>query len=155
MDSRYQGYDNFCWEDVPVTYGGGGLVLVWNIDAFLKTKVRKGRWIYIEGKLLDKDILVAVVLVYSPNDREGRYVLWEDLIALKQEVECPMLILGDFNKILKPEERKWNSQWSLGIREFQAWQTEMGMLELPLLSRKFTWYRNNSASRIDRAFCRC
>lgn len=28
----------------------------------------------------------------------------------------------------------------------------MNLLELPLLSRKYTWYTNNSASRIDRVF---
>lgn len=78
--------------------------------------------------------------------------MWKELIELKQETENPMLLLGDFNEILKPDERKGNSQFSIGMGDFLSWQTTMGVLELPLLSRKFTWYRINSGSHIDRVF---
>lgn len=63
-----------------------------------------------------------------------------------------MMVVRDFNEVLKPEERKGNTVLSASIREFQEWQSNMDLCELSLLGIKFTWYRNNSASRIDRAF---
>lgn len=110
------------------------------------------QWIFIHGKLIEKDLLIAFVLVYGPNDRSGRNIVWNELIELKQKIVDPMIILGDFNEILKPEERKGNSHTSASIRDFQCWLSNMGCVEPPLLSRKFTWYRNNSASCIDRVF---
>lgn len=93
-----------------------------------------------------------LVLIYGPNDREGRGCLWNELLELKQEIDLPMMIFGDFNEVLNPEERRANSLISSAIREFQACQKAMNMIDLPLLGMKFTWYRSNSASRIDRVF---
>lgn len=133
--------------------GGGGLILVWDESTFQRENTRKGqRWIYVDGKLVDKDVLVAFVFVYGPNNAEGRLKLLNEILDLKQGITHPIMILGDFNEILKPEERKGNTLLSASIRDFQRWQADMNMVELPLMSRKYTWYLNNSASRIDRVF---
>lgn len=64
-----------------------------------------------------------------------------------------MLVLGDFfNEVLNLQERKGNSNMSASMNDFQKWVSSMNILEFPLLSRKYTWYRNNLAGRIDRAF---
>lgn len=145
--------DNFSWEDILAYNGGGGLILIWDLSAFLKVDGKKGdRWICIKGRITEKNFLARVVLVYGPNDREGRKNLWVELMDLKQEIDAPIMVLGDFNEVLIPEERKGGTTMSASIREFSLWQSSMDLVELPLLSRKFTWYRNNSASRIDRAF---
>lgn len=36
----------------------------------------------------------------------GRKAIWEEVIDLKKGVVAPVLIMGDFNEILNPEERK-------------------------------------------------
>lgn len=100
---RWWGKDNFSWEDIPVSSGSGGLVIVWDMSSFLKTDCKKGeRWICIQGKLVDKDLLVCFVFVYGLNDREERKIVWKELIDLKQMVNVPMMILCDFNEVLKP-----------------------------------------------------
>lgn len=91
------------------------------------------------GKRLEKkNILVSFVLVYGPNDRLGINPVWRELIQLKQEVLDPMMVLGDFIEILKHEERKGNNIMLAGMRDFQNWRSEIELIELPLLSRKFT-----------------
>lgn len=36
------------------------------------------------------------------------------------------------------------------MEEFEEWINKMGLIELPLLGRKFTWRRGNSCSNLDR-----
>lgn len=38
------------------------------------------------------------------------------------------------------------------IEEFKNWVNATELYEIPLLGRKFTWYRNNPANRIERVF---
>ena len=50
----------------------------------------------------------------------------------------PMLIMGDFNEMVKPGERNGNSMWSYNIREFGNWVDEMEFINLPLIGRIYT-----------------
>lgn len=63
-------------------------------------------------------------------------------------------LVSDFNAVSKQEERKGRGNQSLGkeMEEFRAFATYMELLDLPLLGRKFTWYRpdGSAMSRIDR-----
>lgn len=115
------GHDEFNWEDIPFVNEGGGLILIWDEKYFLKSNCRKGnRWICLEGKLIDKDFLVSILLVYGPNDRSGRATLWDELLALKAGIGSPMLVLGDFNEVLIPQERKGSSSISASITDFKG-----------------------------------
>lgn len=54
-------------------------ILVWDLNAIPKMDSKKGdRWICVKGKIIEKNFLVAVVLVYGLNDREGRKKLYMD-----------------------------------------------------------------------------
>jgi hypothetical protein len=64
-----------------------------------------------------------------------------------------MLILGDFNMILQPEDK---SNAILNRRLMGAFRQvvhDLSLKELPLRGRKFTWSNNHVQTRIDRAFC--
>lgn len=65
---------------------------------------------------------------------------------------APLLIMGDLNEVLLPEERKDHSNVTASIEDFRDWINDFELIDLPLLGRKYTWYRNNQASRNDRAF---
>ena len=49
------------------------------------------------------------------------------------------IVIGDFNEIRNPTERKDYMELSRSIVEFDEWTNDMGLVELPLLGRKFTW----------------
>ena len=38
------------------------------------------------------------------------------------------------------------------MEEFGEWINDMGLVELPLMGRKYTWRRGSSSSKLDRAF---
>lgn len=59
--------------------------------------------------------------------------------------------MGDFNEVLSPEERKGHSHVTASIEAFRNWVNDMEVLDLPLLGRKYTWYRSNQVSWLDRA----
>lgn len=47
---------------------------------------------------MDKDVLVAFVIVYGENNREGRLELLNEIVDLKQGITHPIMILGDLIK---------------------------------------------------------
>ncbi|XP_016169513.1 uncharacterized protein LOC107612220 [Arachis ipaensis] len=59
--------------------------------------------------------------------------------------------MGDFNEIVRVEERKGADSLSRSAEEFKEWIQDMQLVDLPLTDRKFTWFRGRSCSRLDRA----
>jgi len=64
-------------------------------------------------------------------------------------------VLGDFNAIRASEERKGvGNQTSYGfeITRFNDFILQDGLLDIPVIGRKYTWYELNGTtnSRIDR-----
>ena len=98
---------DFKWKDVPAIEGSGGLVCIWSNDLFEVLNIKAGsRWICIEGLVKEGSFRCAILVVYAPNIRSDRRLLWEDLLALRELVSVPMLAMGDFNEVLSANERK-------------------------------------------------
>jgi len=57
--------------------------------------------------------------------------------------------MGDFNEVLLIEERRNASQFTKGMTEFRDLIQDMQLFDMPI-NQKFTWMRDNAASRIDR-----
>lgn len=61
---------------------------------------------------------------------------------------------GDFNAVQNRNERKGSSAYfpQSEMREFDAFVDNNNLIDLPLLGRKYTWYKPNAPSmcRIDR-----
>ena len=57
--------------------------------------------------------------------------------------------MGDFNEVLKLEERRNSSQVTVGMRELGDFVQDLQLLDLEI-NQKFTWMRENAASRLDR-----
>lgn len=114
---KWWGNGAFSLVDVPAISGSWGLILIWDRNKFQEENLRKGnRWIWVKGKLTEKDIIVSFTLVFGPNDRENRKEVWEEIIDLKQHSNHPMMVLGDFNEIVIPSQRKGCSVVSTGMR---------------------------------------
>ncbi|XP_057745534.1 uncharacterized protein LOC130963432 [Arachis stenosperma] len=59
--------------------------------------------------------------------------------------------MGDFNKIVHIDERKEMNNLSTSAEDFRAWIIDMELVDLTLNDRKYTWFRDQSCSRIDRS----
>ncbi|XP_015945807.1 uncharacterized protein LOC107470910 [Arachis duranensis] len=58
--------------------------------------------------------------------------------------------MGDFNEVVKVEERKGATTLTGSAADFKSWIQDMKLVDLDLSDSLFTWFRGQSCSRIDR-----
>lgn len=73
----------------------------------------------------------------------------------KEQITKAWCVLGDFNSIRTIEERKslnTNVDYSREIRWFGSFIEKTELLDIPMIERKFTWYKPNGTikGRLDR-----
>lgn len=85
--------------------------------------------------------------------------LWEQLREEIQGISEPLIIGGDFNTIVRMDERMGgNGQLSPDSLAFGDWISELALIDLGFKGNKYTWKRgrlerNFVAKRLDRVFC--
>ena len=111
----------------------------------------------VEGKWIDLDVKCIIINVYSPCAIDEKRRLWAQLVQLKQDRGCEVLCLaGDFNEVRTKEERRGKENRVTieqpSMREFNCFISHMEVLDIPLVWRKYTWYKPNghAKSRLDR-----
>src|SRR5688572_11612447 len=75
---RLWGCDDYdmCEVLASINYSGG-IVVVWEASKFcVVNKYVNERWVIIEGKIINNNFDCCVGIIYSPNDRQGRYALY-------------------------------------------------------------------------------
>ena len=133
---------------------GGGMIAVWDKQTFVATNILMGsRWILIEGRMNMLNFECCVGVIYGHNDRARRSAMFEEIKQRVGNINKPILIIGDFNVTLHAGERSGPFRCNQSMHEFSEWVTELSLLDLPLHGLKYTWSRNESKSRIDRALC--
>ncbi|GKV46006.1 hypothetical protein SLEP1_g53030 [Rubroshorea leprosula] len=133
----------------------GGLLCIWNSDIFCKETVLEGtNFLGVYGFWGENAVLVFIINIYSPCELASKRLLWEELSNLvSPSASGNWCILGDFNTIKGQHERKGCKSLSSEMREFCDFINELNLIDLPLIGRKYTWYKSNgeSMSRLDRA----
>lgn len=152
--------NSFCeWSFFPSVGNSGRLMSIWckskgkSVISFVGTGFL--------GVCLDWGVVNSrcfVVNVYSGCELREKRALWRDLEAAKTNfggnVWC---VLGDFNSVLSAEERMGVSP-DLGrgalreMVEFGGVIAKLELIDLPLLGKRFTWFRpyGSVMSRLDR-----
>ncbi|GKV01589.1 hypothetical protein SLEP1_g14135 [Rubroshorea leprosula] len=97
-------------------------------------------------------IPVYIINIYSPCDPPRKRALWASLKNLISEIGGNWCLMGDFNAVRNQQERKGGMSIRRKMLEFDEFINECGLVDLPLIRRKFTWYQPNGASmsRLDR-----
>ncbi|XP_072054230.1 uncharacterized protein [Arachis hypogaea] len=89
-------------------------------------------------------------MVYGEHVREEKLVVWEELSFLTGLCQVPFCFMGDFNEIIQVKERQGATSLPRPAEEFKSWIHDMELVDLALNDRKFTWFRGQSCSRIDK-----
>jgi len=144
------GNQNVDWVHSPANNGAGGILVSWNKEAFKgASSLVTQRWICIFGQFVPKAFTCAVCVVYAPNDQRDRREVWQKLRELKQHLTIPMLLMGDFNEVVSPAERRNTTQVTRSMKELGDLIQDLQLIDLDI-NQKYTWLRDNAASRLDR-----
>ncbi|GKU94756.1 hypothetical protein SLEP1_g8202 [Rubroshorea leprosula] len=147
------GSDKFEWAAQSASGASGGIVTIWNPCIFKKTNSFQGAgFLGVEGTWGEENIPCFLVNVYSPCDLANKRSLWENLSSIISSHKGNWCIAGDFNAIRSLQERKGGISVRREIREFSEFIKMNGLIDLPMIGRKFTWYQPNGhcMSRLDR-----
>ncbi|XP_057529808.1 uncharacterized protein LOC130808348 [Amaranthus tricolor] len=152
---RMWGNDDYDFCEVYASEtNGGGVIAVWDKQTFIASSKHMGsRWILIEGCINSYNFECRVGVIYGHNDRMGRCAMFEEIKQRVVSINKPILMLGDFNVTLHAGERTGSYRCDRSMNDFSEWITDLRLLDLPLHGLKFTWRRNESKSRLDKALC--
>ncbi|XP_074300594.1 uncharacterized protein LOC141631877 [Silene latifolia] len=132
-------------------HDGGRIWILWKEDRFNVTMVEMtAQFIHLKVKdiLTSKQFLVTYV--YGFNKIEDRAPLWNDLIRLT--ATDPWIILGDFNNVLKADEKIGLLVKDAETVPFQYDIDNCGLQDLKSIGSFFTW--NNKQPSSTRVFSR-
>lgn len=149
--SRIWGYDDFDWAAIEVQGRSGGILYIWDRNFMSDTSIIKGEgWIWIKGIVQELQMEGIVGVAYGYHDAVDKRRMWKELVDKRLELNIPILMMGDFNEIRKPQERKGCISTTRNMEEFEEWISDMGLVELPMIGRKFTWRRGGQCNKLDR-----
>lgn len=75
--------------------------------------------------------LKRLQVVYGYNTIKQRRTLWHNLINVDQEISKPLLIGGDFNSVLHPQDTLYgNSINTLEVKDFTKCVHDLGLTKL-------------------------
>lgn len=103
----------------------------------------------INNFIFNKPLFIS--FVYGSLNRLKRKLLWEGLQSIAPNHSIPWLILGDFNTILSPSEKR--SPFNIGERcnFFGNFVDSCALQDLGFSGPSFTWQRGGTFLRLDRA----
>ncbi|KAL4384039.1 hypothetical protein GQ457_15G021620 [Hibiscus cannabinus] len=149
------------WGDVDVDFRispaegrSGGLLVLWDKKKFtISSIICERRFIALRGKWINLDMEASMVNVYAPNTEGDQLLCWEELISLRREWNSGWIVGGDFNTVTSRSERSGCKFPSKGMSEFVNFITDCGLVDLPLVGKKVTWFGDdNKRNRLDRFF---
>ncbi|PNX56749.1 cytochrome p450, partial [Trifolium pratense] len=139
------GSQDCLWAVLPSEGSSGGILSIWrkSNSSLRFTFIGEGFvGVCIEWGVSKK--VCFVVNVYAKCDSMAKRRLWELLLMSKRGFgDGNWCILGDFNSVASGEERRGVSQevnFTADMRDFVGFVEGMGLVDLPLLGRRFTWF---------------
>ena len=137
----------------PSSGNSGGLISLWDASFFsLESSIVEKNWIALNGSFPSINFKGVVFNIYSPCTVEERASLYEDIVAYWESLNVPCLLIGDFNETLSPLDRGSQYVDTNGSESFKAFLQGLQVTEIPSSNGWFTWFRNQSKSKIDRLF---
>ncbi|KAA3475888.1 reverse transcriptase [Gossypium australe] len=129
----------------------GGIWVGW--EDFIHIKIIQNHpqftFLRVDNHIPNKSFLIS--FVYGSPDRSKRKLLWKGLQSMAPNNTIPWLIMGDFNAILSPADKK--SPTSIGKRcdLFGNFVDSCDLQDLGFKGPPFTWQRGETLVRLDRA----
>ncbi|CAA7051323.1 unnamed protein product [Microthlaspi erraticum] len=136
----------------------GGLWLLWRTEVGVVTVI-KSETQFIYATIVKNSETIHLIVVYAAPSVSRRSGIWNQLDDVLQNLTGPVIIGGDFNTIVRVDERTGgNGQLSPDSLAFGEWINNRALIDMGFMGPQFTWKRGREerffiAKRLDRVFC--
>lgn len=89
---------------------------------------------------------MCTVMYASPVPSNQTH-LWQYLCDFNTAINCPWLMIGDFNEILLPGDQRGENVSTARAKVFARMLDQCGMVDLHTIGSRYTWHRNCKGNR--------
>ncbi|KAL4307123.1 uncharacterized protein LOC107605009 [Arachis ipaensis] len=132
----------------------GGIWIMWK-DPNLDIRVVQSRMQFVHMTMKNgSNESWALTAVYASPQESRRKELWAELKTISVTLTGGWLVVGDFNDIAHPTEKKGGSRVDMGAcKRFKSWIESCSLIDLGAVGARFTW-RGPLWENLDRVFKR-
>ena len=134
------------------THGAGRILLLWNQNK-VDVEILDVAAQYLHARLRCKvsSVQFHATFLYGFHSIVNRRCLWENLENLSPDRDTPWILLGDFNGVLRPDERINGSLVSnYECRDLFDATSLLGLIDTSSTGGKYTWTNGSVWSKLDR-----
>lgn len=148
-----------CYEFLPSIGLSGGVIIIWKSSLFHGSLIFQNAYaISVEFISKHNDAHWILTNVYAPCTYAGKheFLQWFSDIQMPDDVnwlivgDVNWLIVGDFNLCRSPEDRNRPGGDLSEMFLFNEAISALGLIELPLKGRRFTWSNKQQAPLLER-----
>ncbi|XP_074293471.1 uncharacterized protein LOC141620522 [Silene latifolia] len=138
------------------SHPGGRIWVIWDAVNYNVDVVRcEAQVIHTKVTFLPTGKEWWLSVVYGFNRVHERLPLWASINNMRQFVEGPWMVMGDFNNVLAMCERLGAEVINYEMKDFQECVATCGLMDIPATGAFFTWTNKHEPgelvlSRIDR-----
>ncbi|KAL0661041.1 hypothetical protein Bca4012_097878 [Brassica carinata] len=142
---------------------GGRVWLLWSPNISVVVYLKTDQLLLCGVLDPDSGTSCTVAFVYALNTEGERRSLWNDLATIASNPivsSSPLVVIGDFNQILRAEEHFSVNPYDLPVRgmtEFQEFLDQSGLADMEFRGTFFSWSNKRPEDpilrKLDRALC--
>lgn len=107
-------------------------------------------------QLLYMNCVFKLIFIYALPNHSQKLVFWEELINYVQFLNCPYIILGDFNELSSHNDKVGGVEFTFArLNYMNRLFSSLECIELPFSGQAYTWRKkrsgpNNILERLDK-----
>ena len=137
------------------SHNAGRILILWKQDKIhLSVLESNAQLIHcaIDCKTTAKRLQVS--FIYGLHSIMARRSLWMNLNSINANMNCPWLLIGDFNSILSPTDRFNGAEPNAyELQDFVDCYSDLGLGSINTHGPLYTWTNGRVWSKLDRALC--
>ncbi|XP_028206366.1 uncharacterized protein LOC114389839 [Glycine soja] len=137
------------------SHNAGRILILWKQDKIhLSVLESNAQLIHcaIDCKTTAKRLQVS--FIYGLHSIMARRSLWINLNSINANMNCPWLLIGDFNSILSPTDRFNGAEPNAyELQDFVDCYSDLGLGSINTHGPLYTWTNGRVWSKLDRALC--
>ena len=149
-----------CYDFVNPTNHSGGLAVLWhntNVNASVLQK--DSRAIHMLVHDLNSNQASVLSSIYAPAQPRDKDIFWQTLLGLNTAMHLPWCLIGDFNELADPTEKRGGRPSSNNqFARLNAFMNSIDASTIPSNGSSFTWKKRVHThliyERLDRAIAR-